>query len=441
MNDTPVSGPTSNKELVAYLDGELNADESRRIERLLADDPRVRIELKRLDQTWELLDRLPRARVEPVFTRSTVEMVAIRVADEVEHERAAEPSRRRRAFWLGSGVMLLAALSGVWASDRIASDPNIRLLDDFSVLEHLEAYRQTPNLEFLREALEKKLFALGPPLVDARSHATESTGERRERIERLDPRDKEQIVRKQRSFGELSPVEQARLRGLDLQLRQASDADDLGRVLERLQAWLNQLTAAERAHLLHLSSPGQRLKEIEQKLVEEATRLGGEDARQFEKWWEEVFQQRLKPFQRKELSGLSAEDRFNRLQVRFRQAAAQGRPVWWKLPSPEEFGRLRERLSDEAKSKLDRAQTDIEKRQLLRIWIQDGFHFRPTGRAPVVNGAEIADEQQREFFRQLPDKQQNGLLGLPPEEMFRMLKRKHESEPRRTPSKATTLSE
>ncbi len=156
---------------------------------------------------------------------------------------------------------------------------------------------------------------------------------------------------------------------------------------------------------------------------------------------EYVFQQRLKPFQRKNLSGLSAEDRFDRLQVLVRQAAAQGHPVWWKLPSPEEFGRLRERLSDEAKTNLDRARTEPEKRQLLRIWIQDGFHFRPSGRAPMVNGAEIADEQQREFFRQLPDKQQNNLLGLPPEEMFRMLKRKHEAEPRRKPSKTSILTE
>jgi len=439
--NAPASRPVSSDELVAYLDGELNADESRRIDRLLADDARVRVELKRLDQTWELLDRLPRAEVEPVFTRSTVEMVAVRVADEVEHERAAEPSRRRRTYWLGCSGMLLAALCGVWASDRIVSDPNDRLLEDFSVLEHLEAYRQTPNLEFLREALEKKLIALGPPAADARSHATETTSERRVRIERMDPRDKEQIVRKQKSFAELSPAEQARLRGLDLQVRQAPDANDLGRVLERLQTWLNQLTAAERAHLLHLSNPEQRLKEIEQKLVEEATRLGGEDARQFEQWCEEVFQQRLKLPQRKKLQGLSAEDRFDRLQAFFRQSAAQGRPVWWKLPSPEEFGRLRERLSDEAKAKLDRAQGDMEKRQLLRIWIQDGFHFRPTGRGPTASGTEIADEQQREFFRQLPDKQQNNLLGLPPEEMFRMLKRKYETETRRKPSKATALTE
>jgi len=431
MNDTPTSHPGSSEELVAYLDGELNAEESRRIERLLADDPRVRVELKRLDQTWELLDRLPRAEVEPVFTRSTVEMVAVRVGDEVEHKRAAEPSRRRRAWWLGSVGMLLAALCGAWAANRISSGPNQRLLDDFSVLEHLEAYRQAPNLEFLRDAPAEELLAVSPHAAGAKSHVTETTVERRERIERMDPREKEQIVRKQRSFAELSPAEQARLRGLDLQVRRAPDADELGRVLEHLQAWLNQLTAAERAHLLHLQNPDRRLKEIEQKLVEEATRLEGTDARQFEQWWEEVFKQRLKPLHRDRLNGLSAEDRFDSLQTLFRRAAAQGHPVWRRLPSPEEFGRLRERLSDDAKTKLDQARSEMEKRQLLRIWIQDGFHFRPTGRGLVAGGAEIADEPLREFFRQLPDQQQNSLLGLPPEEMFRMLRRKYEASPRK----------
>ena len=53
-----------------------------------------------------------------------------------------------------------------------------------------------------------------------------------------------------------------------------------------------------------------------------------------------------------------------------------------------------------------------------------------------MNGEEISDEQLRQWFRQLPDKNQNGLLGLPPDEMFRRLRRKHEADQRVTARKA-----
>ncbi|HUY35385.1 MAG TPA: hypothetical protein VMV69_21760 [Pirellulales bacterium] len=425
MSDSSAPRPAPVEELVAYLDGELGADESRHIERLLADDPRVRVELKRLDQTWELLDGLPRAAVEPNFTRSTVEMIAVNVADEIEHERVREPWHRRRAWWFGSGCVLAAALAGVFAGDKIASYPNERLLDELTVLEHLEAYRQTPRLEFLREAQAEKLFALGQP-VAGKSFATETPAARRERTERMDPRDKEQVVRKQRAFADLSQAEQARLRRLDLELRQAPDAQELARVLDAFQTWLNQLTAAERAHLLHLPDPGQRLKAISQKRAEEAARLGPEDAQEFERWGEELFKRRLKPGERQRLDGLSAEERFERLQTRLRQAAAQGQPEWRKLPLPREWDRLRERLSDKAKAQMDRAVSERAKRQLLRIWIQDGFHLRPASRAAATNGVELSDEQLREQFRQLPDIDQNRLLGRPPEEMFRALRMRYE---------------
>ena len=47
------------EELVAYLDGELDAVGTDRIENLLASNPAIRSELRRLEQTWDLLDELP----------------------------------------------------------------------------------------------------------------------------------------------------------------------------------------------------------------------------------------------------------------------------------------------------------------------------------------------------------------------------------------------
>ena len=48
--------------MIAYLDGELPEAEARRMERRLADEPTLRARLRELQQTWDMLDALPKAR-------------------------------------------------------------------------------------------------------------------------------------------------------------------------------------------------------------------------------------------------------------------------------------------------------------------------------------------------------------------------------------------
>jgi ferric-dicitrate binding protein FerR (iron transport regulator) len=115
---------TLEEQLVAYLDGELDVAESRRIEQLLATDPQVRQKLQALERTWELLDRL--------------------------QSRALLPVRRRRHWLLAVGGAMVAALLGFLAVTLLRPQPNKRLLQDLPVLEHLEEYRQVESLKFLQ---------------------------------------------------------------------------------------------------------------------------------------------------------------------------------------------------------------------------------------------------------------------------------------------------
>jgi len=67
----PTRDPAALEELlVAYLDRELDDEQSGRVEALLAADPRARQTLKRLEQTWDLLDELDRSDVDETFTRT-----------------------------------------------------------------------------------------------------------------------------------------------------------------------------------------------------------------------------------------------------------------------------------------------------------------------------------------------------------------------------------
>ena len=94
MNDNPPNnGDAAGRELVAYLDGELDAESGRRIEALLASDPEVRRRLQSLERTWDLLDELDAAPVGEPFTQTTLEMVAIAA----RAGRRTRPGRRPAA--------------------------------------------------------------------------------------------------------------------------------------------------------------------------------------------------------------------------------------------------------------------------------------------------------------------------------------------------------
>jgi anti-sigma factor RsiW len=156
--DPDAAPATLEEQLVAYLDGELDVTESRRIEQLLATDAQVRQKLQTLERTWELLDRLERVDVGERFTRTTLEMVSVVASDDVQQSQALLPVRRRRRWLLSVAAVLAAAAAGFFAVARFWPDPNKHLLQDLPVVEHLEEYRQVESLKFLQTLSREGLF-------------------------------------------------------------------------------------------------------------------------------------------------------------------------------------------------------------------------------------------------------------------------------------------
>ncbi len=159
MSQQPANAdPSIEEQLVAYLDGELNAEASRRVEELLAADPNIRQTLQGLDRTWEMLAELETPQVAERFTRSTLEMVTVAAAEDTERGRAEASSRRRRRWVTLSGSLLAAAAIGFLAV-ALQPDPTQKLIDDLPVLENLDEYRQIDDIQFLRDLHAAKLFA------------------------------------------------------------------------------------------------------------------------------------------------------------------------------------------------------------------------------------------------------------------------------------------
>src|SRR5689334_12512908 len=109
MSNVPSEKPKlelRDEQLVAYLDGELEPEAARQVEELLADDETARSRLNQLAASWDLLDQLPRATVDDMFTRTTVQMVAVAAEDELAQVNATQPALRRRR-WL-EGILATA---------------------------------------------------------------------------------------------------------------------------------------------------------------------------------------------------------------------------------------------------------------------------------------------------------------------------------------------
>src|SRR4029434_7501689 len=90
------------EELVAYLDDELEPEHRARVEHRLAEDTRYREKLRHMQKSWDLLDLLGRADVSDGFTRTTVEMVALKAK---EYGEARKKSAMRSGLWFALAIV------------------------------------------------------------------------------------------------------------------------------------------------------------------------------------------------------------------------------------------------------------------------------------------------------------------------------------------------
>ena len=146
------------EELVAYLDGELPADDVERIERRLADDQQFHARLLRLQKAWDMLDYLPKGEPSESFTRSTVEMVTQSLEQEATR---IHRQRVHRGFWIAAGLACLSAVGGAIGFQIIRwrqEAPNRQLVKDLPVIENSDLYRNADSITFLERLAEEGLF-------------------------------------------------------------------------------------------------------------------------------------------------------------------------------------------------------------------------------------------------------------------------------------------
>lgn len=150
------------EELVAYLDGELDAESARQVEDRLASDEKYRLELQELERSWDLLDSLPISDVDHEFTKTTIEMVAVDAAQHVEEELKAVNQGRIWKQSLGVLLSLLAGSIGFAGFSRFLERDNKRLLEDIAIIERADVYRHIDDVDFLLSLSDETLFGEEP---------------------------------------------------------------------------------------------------------------------------------------------------------------------------------------------------------------------------------------------------------------------------------------
>lgn len=435
MNPQPATSDINpaDEELVAYLDGELDATDRQRVEQRLADDAAFRTRLRLLQRTWDALDVLRRTDPDEGFTRTTVELVAVKAAEEVRDEHSRLVQRRKRK-WVGWTLAAVASSVAGWLLLTLLFTRSDReLLRDFFVIERVDEYRNAESLQFIQALDESGLFDSGPEAEVATvstSSRPKNPDEAARRIENLKPEEKTRLIQKNERFTALSPQEQERLRRLHEQLEDAPRAGRLLTVLDRYSRWLKTLSAAQQSELMGLPIDERlaRIREIQQQQIQSqfwdlAWQLEKDDLRTIDAWMEDFVARRQEEILTKIDPGaatwvLSEPDgRSRRGRLVWSVFAPWGgqRPIEFSESMYEDFRLLAERLSPTLQHQLTLQRTDEDRRKLILTCARFALYSRFAPPTPK-------DEELSRFYAtKLPPEERERIEKLEPQQMKREL--------------------
>ena len=276
-------GPDSvEAELVAYLDGELDPPDARRVEARLAADPALRKRADALERSYALLDFLPKPDPSPTFATRTLDKIP---AAEPRAPVPVAPSAgtgslalsgtpsvatARRGGWawavglvlavgaaLGAGYLGTAAARTYLFPPPAAKEPTADNLPvaDLRIIHTLPLYAATDDLDFVEKLAAPEFF--GDEVAAADGPAPPQPAD-------PDPPTGKAFDALVRAFRDLPPDRLEKIRALDQALYDLDPArrDRLVRVLEAYAAWLYRLPDADRKKVLAAATAGDRLEAV-----------------------------------------------------------------------------------------------------------------------------------------------------------------------------------
>lgn len=447
MNETTIHDALppddAHDELVAYLDGEVSADDRERIEKRLSDDESYRTQFVQLERSWRMLDRLPTAEQDQNFTKTTIAMVTAEIND--PNSATADGGSGRSIPWGKILGVLAACFIGYFAVMLPSQIREEKELKDLPVAQNLELYRYAESVELLRLMRDGKTFNATSTSTD-HDKSSDTEGSRvdwsqsndpatiQAVVEELNASEKDELAKLRTRFELLSADEQNRMRTMHRQLADDPQSDELFTVLRSYREWLATLSAAQRADLLDVKEPDARVAEIAKIQRAQAIALVGPDATDLTMGDKEAVLAFVKAYLKEHTNSI-----LDQLPEHMQRRARGSRPspfrdvMLWTIafssgkrfgmdadidvppPSDELTEQLEKSLSPVAKRKWQEAGEFNKRKNLLEKWIKISLQS--------IRYAVSPEELESYYIESLTSAQRDELKQLPPEEMRETLRR------------------
>lgn len=240
-DDRPVD--PDDESLVAYLDGELDADDRDALEQRLLEDDALRGRLRDLQHSWDLLDVLPSATPNEKMVETTLELV---VSDVARASPGPPLWQKLRGPLIVFAAVLLPPLVAFGTVSWKRTADYRHELEMLAVAENVDAYLQADDFELIRELanngrwnrmiLAAREVGLIPddssPIV-----ASVPVSEREAKLEALNADQRSSLATRWDRFQQLTPETRQRVEATHRLVRQQTDAESLVRTMKDYSAW------------------------------------------------------------------------------------------------------------------------------------------------------------------------------------------------------------
>jgi hypothetical protein len=242
-DDRPVD--PDDEQLVAYLDGELDARSRGELEQRLLEDESLRGRLHDLQRSWDWLEQLPSAPPSDKLVESTLELVV----SDLDRPGVRTPSRGKRGWrWPAAitAACLLAALLAVGFIRLQRSLEYRQQLEDLALAENVDAYLYADDLELMRKLKQnprwKNLIGLaedtGVIASDAESMVADLPVERREeKLAELSTDERAQLASRWDRFSRFPAETRGEIRETHELVKAQTDSESLLETMKKYAAW------------------------------------------------------------------------------------------------------------------------------------------------------------------------------------------------------------
>jgi hypothetical protein len=416
------------EQIVAYLDGELSAEESAQVEQQLSRDESYRQELQSMERIWATLDDLPPATVGDQFSKTTMELVVEDARREIEQRTLALPVLRRRRRFTSAMMFATCALLGFLVFRIVWHNPNRSLIADLPVIKYVDLYTQFEDPTFLKALHEELGDPPWAPETDSLSLQSQqkqfqlvsSLDTRRNWLEQQSPEEKVSLRAKFNRFQELSEAEQQHLRDLHAQVLELGDERLIATLLHYHQ-WLRSITPTVQYELRQEKTPLERARYV-------AAQVELQRRSSVMELSEKQLGQYFRAILRAVGKSRSQTDQLTEQQRNALQSMRPDQALRWfgQTEHSEEYLKLKEELATilpegtlEELWKLP----EQERREQMWSWFRQAWMLQ----RPKAMKGEVSQEELEKFFvNELRAEDQERLLALPREEMLSQLRRMYE---------------